>query len=166
MTTQNNFCTSTAFSEVEVDSASLANVRNCLAATGFELLEIREFEAGQCDETWVSPANDNKVRVNITSPEEVLEQEEDASRTELVGEVIDLWFELRAIRNLLTEDPDDMLVQKEDTPMERFFSSVQDFRNERESAPDTWNFMFSSDVDETICAFNELKESDRLAIIQ
>ena len=125
--------------------ASLANVRDCLAATGFELLEMREFESGPCDETWFSPANDNKVRVNITSLEEVLEQEEDASRTELVGEVIDLWFELRAIRNLLSEDPDDMLVQKEDTPMERFFSSVQDFRNELESAPDRWKFMFSSD---------------------
>ncbi len=165
MTTQNTFCTDAGFTEIEVDSASLTNVRHCLTATGFELLEIREFESGQCDETWMSPTNDNKVRINIISPDDVLEGE-DATRNELVGEVIDLWFELRAIRNLLSEDLDDMLVKKEETPMERFFSSVQDFRKERENAPDTWKFMFSSDIDETICAFNELGESDRLAIIQ
>jgi hypothetical protein len=66
---------------------------------------------------------------------------------------------------LLTEDPDEKLVKKEETPMERFFNAVDDFRNERENSPDTRRFMFSADVDETICAFNELAESDRLAII-
>lgn len=165
MTIQDTFSTSTEFRELDVDDSSLENVRRCLAATGFELLEMREFESGRCDETWSHPASANKVRLNVTSPEAIVDQEPDASRSELVSEVIDLWFELRAIRNLLSDDLDNMLVQKEETPMERFFSFVQDFRKERENAPDTWNFMFSADVDETICAFNELKESDRLAIL-
>jgi len=128
MTIQDTFSTSTGFRELDVDVASLENVRRCLAATGFELLEMREFESGRCDETWSHPASANKVRLNVTSPEATVDQEPDASRSELVSEVIDLWFELRAIRTLLSEDLDDMLVQKEETPMERFFSFVQDFR--------------------------------------
>ena len=165
MTFQDAFLASADVRELDVDRASLENVRRCLVASGFELLEIREFENGHNDETWSQPAADHKIRLNVTSPETQMDQEPDASRSELVSEVIDLWFELRAIRNLLSDDLDEMLIQKEETPMERFFNSVKDFRKERENAPDTWKFMFSADVDETICAFNELKESDRLAIL-
>jgi DNA-binding transcriptional MerR regulator len=164
MTTQNIFIPAETISEIDVSSDSLESIRSCLAATGFELKEIREFKDGKRDETWTSPTNDNQVRINVVLHEGGAEQ--DATRKELVNEVIDLWFELRAIRNLLAEDLDEPLVKNEETPMERFFSSVQDFRNERENAPDAWRFMFSSDVDETICAFNDLRESDRLAIIQ
>ena len=165
MTIQNTFSSGTDFNQLDVDDASLENVRRCLVATGFELLEMREYKDGRCDETWSHPASTNKVRLNVISPESKTDRERDAFRSELVSEVIDLWFELRAIRNLLSDDLDDMLVLKEESPMERFFKFVLEFRKERENAPDTWKFMFSEDVDETICAFNELEESDRLAIL-
>jgi len=165
MTSKAIFSSSVQLTELNIDSEALDAVRRCLLATGFELLEMREFDSGHIDEMWSDPASSYKVRLNITSPKIIEEQEVDASRSELVSEVIDLWFELRAIRNLLSDDLDEMLLQKEETPMERFQNFVQDFRTERENAPDTWRFMFSAEVDEAICAFNELKESDRLAIL-
>lgn len=162
---QNIFHKIPQLSEIEIDRNSLESVRNCLVTTGFELLEIRDFWDGRCDETWISPANDNKIRIKTVLPEGGTELEEDATRTELVDEVVDLWVELRAIRNLLSDDLDELLIKEEETPMERFFNKITDYREEREDSPDAWRFMFAPDVDESICAFNELEESDRLAII-
>ena len=116
--------------------------------------------------SWVSPADGSKVRINITLPVTPLEEEKDTSRTELVSQVIDLWFELRSIRNLLSEEPDDMFVQEEETPMERYFNSLEYYQNKREGALDTWKFMYSTNIDESIMALYSLDETDRLAIIQ
>ena len=166
MTTQNNLIKKPTFSEINLDNASLGNVRDCLTATGFELLEIREFDDGKCDETWISPADGSKVRINITLPVTPLEEEKDTSRTELVSEVIDLWFELRSIRNLLSEESDDLFVQEEETPMERYFNSLEYYQNKREGSLDTWKFTYSKNIDESIMALYSLDETDRLAIIQ
>ena len=164
MNIKNTLCDFTDVKEIHVKSASLENVRHCMSIAGFEFLEQREFEDGRCDETWISTTTKNSVRINITASVEDCHQEEDTTTEQLVSEVIDLWFELRAIRNLLSEDFDNMLVQKEETPMQRFFESVQSFREERKSSPDKWDFIFSENFDETICAYEELSESDRLAI--
>jgi hypothetical protein len=164
MTTQTVFCFTQLPNTITDDRSSLESVRRCLVATGFELLEIREFDSGEADETWISPASEKRIQIFVNDTAPASEDEADASRTELIGEVVDLWFVLRAIRNLLSEEPDVSALKKPETPMERFMDTVREFREERENAPDNWNFLFAPDVDEVVCAFNVLDDSDRLAL--
>ena len=48
--------------------------------------------------------------------------------------------------------------------MQKFWNKVRDIEIGKELDPDHWDFMFKSPIDETVCAYFELSESDRFAI--
>ena len=164
MTKQNTTSTKVSAAEFDAESKSIDSFRQCLSIAGFELLKIWSFDDGRCQEIWATPADDRRAHINIMPSGDENTQEPDASRSQLISEVIDLWIELRGIRNLLSDDLDDFLIREEETPTERFINSVNDFQKDRENEPDMWNFMFSKDVDEEVCSFYALDECDRLAI--
>jgi len=148
--------------QVDVTAENLEGVRKCLVATGYELLEVQDFEDGGANETWECAVTSKLVR--LCSSQEV--EEPEASRRELVNEVIDLWVELRAIRNTLSlalrDDNDLDLPKPEETPLDRLRSATEELETAKEENPGQWEYLFKTDS--SVLAYVALDESDRAAV--
>jgi len=58
--------------EFEITPSLLETVRASLSKESFELLEIRDFQSGRYDETWISSDGHRRVRIAFDRPVECL----------------------------------------------------------------------------------------------
>jgi len=155
--------------EFTVSETELPATRLIIKNSGFELYELWSTEEGHSHEVWVNTGKAQVVRLNITTSngEASAEISEDATRQDIVDELVDLWLELRKVRRSIEAqytDYDVDVLQSEPKPIQKFWNKVRDIEIGKELDPDHWDFMFKSPIDETVCAYFELSESDRLAI--
>ena len=155
--------------EFTVSETELPATRLIIKNSGFELYELWSTEEGHSHEVWVNTGKAQVVRLNITTSngEASAEISEDATRQDIVDELVDLWLELRKVHRSIEAqytDYDVDVLQSEPKPIQKFWNKVRDIEIGKELDPDYWDFMFKSPIDETVCAYFELSESDRLAI--
>ena len=77
MSTHNLTSDNISTREIHIDPESLEDARLCLFASSYELLEIRDFDSGLYDETWISNDCGNRIRIafsRTTSPEAVVQR--------------------------------------------------------------------------------------------
>ena len=118
MNIQNNI---PQFYEMSIPTEELEKTRLLLSKLGFELYEIWSHESGESYENWKSEKV--TVKVNITEQQ----NDNDASRSDIVNELDYLFWELRAIKNTIMdavyEDNID-IISTEKTPQQEFAETV------------------------------------------
>jgi len=152
----------------QVTLEELDAVRKVMLKSSFELFEIKHIEDQHVSETWRQSGTDKQICLEIISETKVEDIEEAATLQNVVDELVDLWIELRAIRNntLSAYDADENLVfpRKPPTSLDLFWQNVDQQREKRNADPEGWSFRFKSFVDEYVCAYNELDPIDQKAI--
>ena len=158
---------------IDINASDLEKTRIELANEGFELFEICTYEAGHSHEVWQNTNKYERVKVDIIPEkqnDEVVDHQ-DASRQDVVDELVDLWLELRAIRNHFTynysdvEDDDFYSIQKPPSPLDKFRKKVAETKTLIEEDQEEWNFVIREDVDAEVFAYYDLSPTDRLAIV-
>jgi len=152
-------------SNISVTSEELDATRRALLNASFELLEIKHIENDHVSETWRQSETNRTIIIEIDHIKKI---DPPATLQNVVDELVDLWIELRAIRNNTVcqyEDEDCLLFpRKPSTAIEAFWKSVEVHRAMRTENPDAWAFLFNSGIDEYVCAYNELEPTDQRAI--
>ena len=98
MSYQFNFASSKKLSH-QVTLEELAAVRKVMFKSSFELLEIKHIEDQQVSETWRQAGTNKQISLEIVENGQLEEIEQPATLQNVVDELVDLWVELRAIRN-------------------------------------------------------------------
>lgn len=167
MSYQFNLASSEKLSHL-VTLEELDAVRKSLLKSSFELLEIKHIGDQHVSETWKQSETDKQICLEIAQSEQLEEIEEPATLQNVVDELVDLWIELRAIRNNTNDDLNEeeffIFPRKPLSPLEVFWRNVELQREMRNNNPDQWTFLFNSGIDEYICAYHELDDSDQKAI--
>ena len=158
---------------IDINASDLEKTRIELTNEGFELFEICTYEEGHSYEVWQNSNKSERIRFNIIpekQDDEVIDQQ-DASRQDVVNELVDLWVELRAIRNHFTYNYDDIeeddfySIQKPPSPLDKFKKKVAETKTLIEEDQEEWNFVIREDVDAEVFAYYDLSPTDRLAIV-
>ena len=158
---------------IDINASDLEKTRIELTNEGFDLFEICTYEEGHSYEVWQNSNKSERIRFNIIpekQDDEVIDQQ-DASRQDVVNELVDLWVELRAIRNHFTynyddiEDDDFYRIQKPPSPLDKFRKKVAETKTLIEEDQEEWNFVIREDVDAEVFAYYDLSPADRLAIV-
>ena len=134
---------------IDINASDLEKTRIELTNEGFDLFEICTYEEGHSYEVWQNSNKSERIRFNIIpekQDDEVIDQQ-DASRQDVVNELVDLWVELRAIRNHFTynyddiEDDDFYRIQKPPSPLDKFRKKVAETKTLIEEDQEEWNFV-------------------------
>ena len=148
----------TPINEIQINLTLRVNTQKLLLEMGFELLEIWNKDTGEEYEIWEHKITKSRTKVNIVDEENF----PDASRQEVVNEIIDVWQELRAIREQF--DDEQYFFTKEDTPYDKYKKLVEYLVGEKEADKQAWRFIYNTVIDPELLAYLELDKDDRIAI--
>ena len=128
MSYQFNFASSEKLSH-QVTPEELDAVRKVLLKSSFELLEIKHIEDQHVSETWKQSGTDKQICLEIVQSEQLEDIGEPATLQNIVDELVDLWIELRAIRNNTNEglNEEEYLIfpRRPLSPLELFWQNVE-----------------------------------------
>ena len=146
--------------EYSIQKENLSKMQKFLLDLGYDLLEIWDHDNGKNHEIWISNDKVTEVKLNV------ILLESDASRSDIVNEVIDLWFELREINNTLKENLEfeDSKVLDNKTPIERFNERVLQMSQNWNADEANNLFLYKEDVDPIILTYLSLDGEERRAI--
>ena len=143
---------------IHVTKENLNSLESLLSKANYELLEIWTPDEGEEKQVWFNCKSNKKITL-YTKDEELL-----STNKQIVSEVTDLWFELRAIRNVLEEyyyEPEIDTKIREEGSFERFQCKVLEYKNEWEQNETYWVKLFNKNIDPTTLAFLNLEEADK-----
>tara|TARA_B100001093_G_C26585492_1_gene909207 strand:- start:21 stop:506 length:486 start_codon:yes stop_codon:yes gene_type:complete len=146
--------------EYTIQEENLTKMQKFLLDLGYELLRIIDFDDSAKHEIWLSNDKAKEVKLNV------IPLESDASRSDIVNEVIDLWFELREINNTLKENLDfeDSKVLDNKTPIEKFNERVLQMSQNWSEDEVNNLFLYKEDIDPMVLTYLSLDGEDRRAI--
>ena len=146
---------------VSIKKTELKNIESLLVKVSFELHEI-----------W-TPDEDNEVRVwsnkKLKKSFQVISTENNPiedNTTKVVNELVDLWFELRAIRNAVEYSDDDYFYNNdmEPTAYEKFKSKFEEMESEWNNEENHWDKIFKDNIDPSVLAYLYLDDDDKLLL--
>ena len=144
---------------ITITPSELDPLLSSLCKKKFELFEI--WTPDKDDEVQVWKSKFYKKIINIT----ILSVSNDTER--LINETIDLWLELRAIREILEEeDKDDYHFESEPlkSPYELYHEKVKELEMDWEENKSNINQIFKKDIDPSILAYLELEDDDKMLL--
>ena len=138
----------------------LSEVQTTLLAFDFELMEIWSPDEGNDKEVWFNEKKNKTIEVSVL-------EDEDSSRADVVCELIDIWIELKdlkdSILNFLTDD-DELLPAKDLTPSEIFDKEVKKTKDEWDNKEEEVNFIYSKNADPSVVTYLNMTEQDKAKI--
>lgn len=144
----------------KVGSGTLPVVQKLLLQIGFSLGEVWEHDNGDTHEVWLQAKNGQQIVLDIIN-------EADHCDSNIVSEIIDCWFELRAIRDLLTADEPELIKTENSlTAHDKFLEKVQEQKVELADAMSVLPMIFGKEPDLELLSFFDLDESTREALLQ
>ena len=152
----------TSTKEIQTSNALRNNTQKFLLEMGFELLEIWNEDSGEEYEIWVNKITKSRTKVNIVQKENY----QDASRQEVVNEIVDLWYELRAIREMFDDEQYHLTSFNNETAYDRYNKLVEYLVGEKEGNKKAWRFVYNSVIDPETLAYLELDTDDKVAMTQ
>ena len=163
-------------SYMNISAGDLDKARTEVSNEGFELFEIGEHKGMHSHEVWRNSNTSECIRFNIIleKQDNQVADQQDASRQDVVDELVDLWGELRAIRNHFTrnsaeyddiEEDDLYIIQKPPSPLDKFWQKVGEAKVMIEDEQEEWDFVIKDSIDATVFAYYDLSKADRLAIV-
>ena len=138
----------------------LTDVQTTLIAFDFELMEIWTPDEGDEKQVWFNQSKNKIIEVTIVS-------DEDANRNDVVTELIDIWVELKELKDgILTflNDENDFIETKSKSPLDEFIRQVQLTKEEWENNEVEFNFIYNKKLDPTVLTYLRLSEEDKLKV--
>ena len=146
--------------KVSVFKSKLPEAQTILAGLNFELLEIWSPDEGNDTEVWVHEKNKKTIHIIVI-------ENEDASRDDVVNELIDIWYEIRDLKEgilSIFSEEDELLASETVTPEESFRIKVLKTAEEWSSQENVSNFIYNKNIDPTVLTYLNMSEEEKLKI--
>ena len=146
---------------ITVDITEIEKIQSLLLKTNYELNEIWTPDEGNEVQVWTNKELKKTIHINITDDNPI-----EDNTTKVVNELIDLWVELRAIRNAVEDYEDDYAYKtvRELSAFEKYNSKVEEFEEEWKDDDNHLKKIFKDDIDPSVLAFLDLDEDDKLLL--
>ena len=144
-----------------VNKAELKNIESLLVKTNFELYEIWTPDNDNEVQVWSNKKLKKKIQVTITEDDPI-----EDNTTKVINELVDLWLELRAIRNAVEYNDDDFAYKNviEPTAYEKFKSKFEEMESEWNNQENHWDKIFKDNIDPSVLAYLYLDDEDKLLL--
>ena len=150
----------TKFSNIiKVSKSNINSLQSLLLKSKFELLEIWTPDHGEEKQVWFNTQLNTKLTLIVKNEEELL-----STNKQIVSEVTDLWFELRAIRDVLEQEyllPELNLVDENESSFQKYQNKVEEYQCEWNENKQYMSKLFNKSIDPSILAFLNLEEADK-----
>ena len=150
----------TKFSNIiKVSQSNINSLQSLLLKSKFELLEIWSPDSGEEKQVWFNTQLNTKLTLIVKNEEELL-----TTNKQIVSEVTDLWFELRAIRDVLEQEyllPELNLEDKNESSFQKYQNKVEEYQCEWNENKQYMSKLFDKSIDPSILAFLNLEEADK-----
>ena len=146
--------------KVSVFKSKLPEAQTILAGLNFELLEIWSPDEGNDTEVWVHAKNKKTIHIIVI-------ENEDASRDDVVNELIDIWYEIRDLKEgilSIFSEEDELLASETVTPEESFRIKVLKTAEEWSFQEHLSNFIYNKNIDPTVLTYLNMSEEEKLKI--
>ncbi len=146
--------------KVSVFKSKLPEAQTILAGLNFELLEIWSPDEGNDTEVWVHAKSKKTIHIIVI-------ENEDASRDVVVNELIDIWYEIRDLKEgilSIFSEEDELLASETVTPEESFRIKVLKTAEEWSSQENVSNFIYNKNIDPTVLTYLNMSEEEKLKI--
>ena len=140
----------------------LAETQKILMAASFELEEIWTPDDDDEFQIWSNPKNNTVIEVKVVS------DEKDATRKDVVNEIIDVWYEVRSIREVfdaLLEEESDFVSYKEEDFYSNFENKVKAAQIEWEQDKEKMNFLYKNKIDPRVLTYLSMDDDEKARII-
>jgi len=148
--------------KIAVTPQKLMETQKVLMSANFELEEIWTPDDDNEIQIWLNNENNSFIEIKV------VDDEKDATRQEVVNEIIDVWYEVRSIREvfdkLLSED-DLLPVSKEETQLEKFENKVRETKLEWEENKEKMNFLYKNKIDPRVLTYLSMDDDEKARII-
>lgn len=146
---------------ITVDITEIENIQLLLSKTNYELSEIWTPDEDNEVQVWFNKELKKVINVTITDDNPI-----EDNTTKVVNELVDLWLELRAIRNAVehSDDEYEYKITKEPSAFEKYHLKVEEIEYEWN---DNQNYMckiFKDNIDPSVLAYLHLDEDDKLLL--
>ena len=146
---------------ITVNKTELRNIESLLVKTNFELSEIWTPDEDNEVQIWTNKKLKKNIQVTISENDPI-----EDNTTKVINELVDLWLELRAIRNAVEYNEEDYAYQtlKEPTAAEKYKSKVKELEEEWEDSENYLNKIFKDNIDPSVLAYLYLDDDDKLLL--
>ena len=144
--------------QIKVSLSNLNCIQSLLSKSKFELLEIWMPDEGNEKQIWFNEQINTKITLVLTETKTCPENDE------LINEVRDLWFELRAIRDVMEEyyiEPELEIKNKSESSFSYYQKQVKEYQDEWEENKTYWSKLFNKNIDPSTLAFLNLDDEDK-----
>ena len=144
--------------QIKVSLSNLNSIQSLLSKSKFELVEIWTPDDGNEKQVWFNKYINIKITLLIT------EINTCSDNDGLVNEVRDLWFELRAIRDVMEEyylEPHVEFKDKSLNSFSRYQDQVKEYEGEWKENKTYWTKLFNKNIDPSTLAFLNLDDEDK-----
>ena len=144
-----------------VDITEIENIQSLLLKTNYELNEIWTPDEDNEVQVWSNKKIKKIIQVTITEDNPI---EDNTSK--VVNELVDLWLELRAIRNAVECSDEDYYYKmiKEPSVFEKYHSKVEEIEEEWNDNENYMSKIFKDNIDPSVLAYLHLDEDDKLLL--
>ena len=146
---------------IAVTPQKLMETQKVLMAANFELEEIWTPDDGDEIQIWLNAENNTFIEIKVVN------EGKDATRQEVVNEIIDVWHEVRSIRevfdSLLSED-DLLPVSEEETQLQKFENKVKETKLEWEENKEKMNFLYKNKIDPRVLTYLSMDDDEKARI--
>ena len=140
----------------------LAETQKILMAASFELEEIWTPDDDDEFQIWSNPKNNSVIEVKVVS------DEKDVTRKDVVNEIIDVWYEVRSIREVfdaLLDEESDFVSYKEEDFYSNFENKVKAAEIEWEQDKEKMNFLYKNKIDPRVLTYLSMDDDEKVRII-
>ena len=146
---------------ITVNKTELKNIESLLVKINFELHEIWTPDNDNEVQVWSNKKLQKKIQVTITEDDPI-----EDNTTKVINELVDLWLELRAIRNAVEYSEEDYAYKNEIEPTayEKFKSKFEEMESEWNNEENHWDKIFKDNIDPSVLAYLYLDDEDKLLL--
>ena len=144
---------------IKVSQSNINSLQSLLLKSKFELIEIWTPDSGEEKQVWFNTQLNTKLTLIVKNEEELL-----TTNKQIVSEVTDLWFELRAIRDVLEQEyllPELNLEDENESSFQKYQNKVDEYQCEWNENKQYMSKLFNKSIDPSILAFLNLEEADK-----
>ena len=146
---------------ITANITEIENIQSLLVKTNYELDQIWTPDEGNEVQVWSNKKLKKVINVNITDDNPI-----EDNTTKVVNELVDLWLELRAIRNAVELPEEDYSYKtiKEPSAFEKYHSKVEEIEEEWNDNESYMSKIFKENIDPSVLAYLHLDEDDKLLL--
>ena len=146
---------------ITVDITEIENIQSLLIKTNYELNEIFNPDEDNEIQVWFNKKLKKVLNLTITDDNPI-----EDNTTKVVNELVDLWLELRAIRNAVEYSDEDYSYKTTNEPsaFEKYHSKVEEIEEEWNDNESYMSKIFKDNIDPSVLAYLHLDEDDKLLL--